>query len=424
MSLIKNSLWNLAGYAIPSLIAVPALGLLARHLGVERFGIFTLALAIVGYASIFDAGLTRAVVREIAIYKKDKNEINNIISSSSVCVAILGIIGAATIILCSDTIVLMLKVSTQYYSEVHLSIKILGLTLPFFLLTQVWCSILEGYERFGTLNIQKSVSSSLLMGLPALFVILLHSSLVYAIVGLLVGRLCSLIIIFYVCRGSIISAGWRVKKKTLLRMIGFGGWITVSNIISPVMAYFDRFVLSYFLGAGTVALYTVPSEAISRLTIFPGALARTVFPRLSQADSFDFYYHIYTRSQRIMLVLCLPIVLVGVFFSTPILTLWMGAEYAGEPSVILNILLVGFLFNSLAQIPFCSIQAFGKAKVTALIHLLEVVPYFLLFYFLMINYSFVGAAIAWSVRMFFDYLVLMCSNKYLMKKRNGHMTFK
>ncbi|RYL03027.1 hypothetical protein EOL07_25580, partial [Citrobacter freundii] len=35
MSLIKNSFYNLAGFAIPTLIAVPALGYLARVIGVE-----------------------------------------------------------------------------------------------------------------------------------------------------------------------------------------------------------------------------------------------------------------------------------------------------------------------------------------------------------------------------------------------------
>lgn len=77
MSLIKNSFLNIVGYVVPTLVAIPALGYLARSLGAERFGIFTLAMALVGYAGIFDAGMTRAVIREIAIYRNDfleKNE--------------------------------------------------------------------------------------------------------------------------------------------------------------------------------------------------------------------------------------------------------------------------------------------------------------------------------------------------------------
>lgn len=42
-------------------------GFIARSLGLEKFGLFTLAYALVGYAGIFDMGLSRAVIRAIAI---------------------------------------------------------------------------------------------------------------------------------------------------------------------------------------------------------------------------------------------------------------------------------------------------------------------------------------------------------------------
>ncbi|HDV3897951.1 TPA: oligosaccharide flippase family protein, partial [Escherichia coli] len=70
MSLIRNSFYNIAGFAVPTLVAVPALGILARLLGPENFGLFTLAFALIGYASIFDAGISRAVIREISLYRE------------------------------------------------------------------------------------------------------------------------------------------------------------------------------------------------------------------------------------------------------------------------------------------------------------------------------------------------------------------
>lgn len=74
MSIIKNSVWNLFGYAIPTLIAIPSLGFLARGLGPEGFGVYTIAIALVGYAGIFDVGLTRSVIREIAIHRDNHHE--------------------------------------------------------------------------------------------------------------------------------------------------------------------------------------------------------------------------------------------------------------------------------------------------------------------------------------------------------------
>ena len=67
MSIIKNSIWNLVGYVIPSLVAIPALGYMAHKLGPELFGIYTIAIAVVGYAGIFDMGLTRGKLLFIEI---------------------------------------------------------------------------------------------------------------------------------------------------------------------------------------------------------------------------------------------------------------------------------------------------------------------------------------------------------------------
>jgi len=94
MSLIKNSIYNIAGFAIPTIIAIPALGVLARQLGLENFGLFTLAFAVVGYASIFDGGLTRAVIREIAIFRDDLEKQKQIFSTASIVVLILGLIAS------------------------------------------------------------------------------------------------------------------------------------------------------------------------------------------------------------------------------------------------------------------------------------------------------------------------------------------
>ncbi|EOS1484615.1 oligosaccharide flippase family protein, partial [Escherichia coli] len=91
-TLIRNSILNLSGYIIPTLVAIPALGYMARELGPELFGVYTLAMALVGYASVFDFGLTRAIIREIAIYRDDIVEKRKIISTSTVFLTVIGFV--------------------------------------------------------------------------------------------------------------------------------------------------------------------------------------------------------------------------------------------------------------------------------------------------------------------------------------------
>jgi len=406
MSIIKNSIWNIGGYIIPAIVTVPALGIMGRYLGAELFGVFTLALAVVGYASIFDAGLTRAVIREISIFREDHHERLRIISTSTTIILILGLFAASLLFFFSDSITTILKISEILHSEVNGSLKILSLSIPLFLITQIWLSILEGEEKFAILNIYKTITGTCIALLPALFTII-NPTLQFAIIGLVLSRFICFVLTLFLCWKDITSAKLSIHRETIKRLFMFGGWITVSNIISPVMAYFDRFIVSNQLGAQNVAFYTAPSEIISRLSIIPGAFARALFPRLSFSASTVDRRKNKKLINLLLLLICLPVVIIGSLLAERVMVLWMGNSFSGKPGIVLIILLLGFLFNSLAQVPFASIQARGYAKLTAFVHMGELIPYLVLLFYLINSYGVIGAAIAWSIRMLVDYIALI-----------------
>ena len=204
MSIIKNSIWNLIGYVIPSLIAIPALGYMARKLGPELFGIYTIAIAVVGYAGIFDMGLTRAITREIAIYRTNWDERKKIVASATLFLLTLSILGGFIVLIFSSSIVHFLNISATDFSDINNSFKLLAFSIPLFLLNQLWIAILEGDEKFKVVNIQKSFSSTFIAGMPALFVIY-NGTLLSAVAGLVVSRIISLLIAFVLVRKEIMQ---------------------------------------------------------------------------------------------------------------------------------------------------------------------------------------------------------------------------
>ena len=402
MSIAKNSFFNVAGYLIPGLLSIPILGYMARELGIEEFGLFTLILSIVGYASIFDIGITRSVIREIAIYKHNKKEVIKILSTSTLIILLLGILAAFLIIIFNIQITNLLKVSANIKEEFNLCLIIMSLSIPFFLVTQVWCSLLEGKEEFLKLNIYKSISSTLVILLPAIG-LFWGQSLTYVIIGLLISRIIAMLLIFKFCKGYRFVITF--DKLVFNRLITFGGWIAISNIISPIMSYFDRFILANRMGSDVVGFYTGPSEAIARIGIFPSAIARTIFPMLSsnQMDSFK----IKKISYVLIIISVVPFALFFAGFAEEILSLWLGDSFALKSSSVFQILILGLVFNSVAQVPFASIQASGNSKATALLHLIECLPYLVLLWWLIAHYGIVGAAWAWTIRMLIDMILLI-----------------
>lgn len=420
MAILKNSLFNLTGILLPTVFSIPAIGYMARELGTEFFGIYTIALALVGYASIFDVGLTRALVREVSINRDNQYLLDKVISTATVVVFCISLIGSSTMFLNAGHIVNWLNVSKLHYDEACSAISILSFTIPLFLLNQIWLAIPEGKENFKFLNLQRILSSILTAILPALF-IFYNNNLISAMQGLALGRVLSLIFCYLSLRHDINRSGILFDKASLIRLIGFGGWITVSNTISPVMVYFDRFIVSNIMGAKNVAFYTAPAEAIMRLSMLPGALAKAIFPSLSRVKSKSDYSADMRLSYIIMSIALLPLVVFVFCMSKWLMVTWMGDDYGGVASLILKILIVGYFFNSLAQIPFTSIQALGKAKVTAFIHVCEVIPYLVFLYFCVIHYGIVGAAIAWTIRVAIDCILLFIVNYTISKKLSFRM---
>lgn len=400
--IIKNTVLNAAGLVIPGLLFIPAAAYLARTLGVEQFGLLLLMYAMLGYSGIFDAGMTRAVIRKIA-QSKTKDEDDFIMGTALGAVLVISAIPVFLVLFFSDDIAVWLKVSENYTADTVAGLKLLALVVPLFLITVVAFSYLEGKEEFLKLSFYKVITGAVMATAPAIAVYN-DASLVSAVLGLLGARIFTAILAIFSLNMSIGIRNLKFDKKVLIDLVTFGGWISLSNIISPVMVYMDRFILSNSVGAASVAFYNAPSDLIEKISVLPGALARTIFPLFSRLGShIEYEKKIYFGLVIVLLILLAPLFLMA----ESIMDLWLGEPYGLQSSFILKILIIGFFFNALAQIPFAAIQAKGHSRFTALLHLTEVAPYLLLLFYLVDILGLVGAAYAWAARVIIDFFCLL-----------------
>ena len=400
--IIKNTVLNAAGLVIPGLLFIPAAAYLARTLGVEQFGLLLLMYAMLGYSGIFDAGMTRAVIRKIA-QSKTKDEDDFIMGTALGAVLVISAIPVFLVLFFSDDIAVWLKVSENYTADTVAGLKLLALVVPFFLITVVAFSYLEGKEEFLKLSFYKVITGAVMATAPAIAVYN-DASLVSAVLGLLGARIFTAILAIFSLNMSIGIRNLKFDKKVLIDLVTFGGWISLSNIISPVMVYMDRFILSNSVGAASVAFYNAPSDLIEKISVLPGALARTIFPLFSRLGShIEYEKKIYFGLVIVLIILLAPLFLMA----ESIMDLWLGEPYGLQSSFILKILIIGFFFNALAQIPFAAIQAKGHSRFTALLHLTEVAPYLLLLFYLVDILGLVGAAYAWAARVIIDFFCLL-----------------
>ena len=94
--LARNTIWNLIGEAAPLLVAVIAVPFLVRGLGTDRFGVLMIVWMLIGYLSLFDLGVGRALTNLVAqkLGRGEEASLPPLIWTANILMLAAGIVGA------------------------------------------------------------------------------------------------------------------------------------------------------------------------------------------------------------------------------------------------------------------------------------------------------------------------------------------
>ena len=418
--IVRNSLLNFSGQLIPLIVGAVAIPFVIRGLGVENFGILSLAWMLLGYFTVFDLGMGRATTKFISeeIRNGSAGNLRDIFWKSCWINLFLGlgggiIIGSLSTVLAEK----IFKITPALTHEANIAFTILASSCPLVLVSLTFRGTLEAAQRFEYINVVAIIASSLNYVLPLVGI---YAGLgVRGIVFLLmIARLCSALSYFFLCLKVFPELRKNIpfNLKRTRRMLLYGGWVSVSNIVNPILIYLDRFLIGSIISMAAVAYYTAPYEMVSRVSILPTSLAMTLFPSFSaiRSDEREGLTSLCVRSTKALFLLMGILVAVLIFLANDILRLWLGSQFADISTTLVQILLVGILMNSLAQIPYALIQGLGRPDITAKLHLIELVFYIPMALFFVKTMGLVGGAIACTIRVSVDSILLfIASTKFI-----------
>jgi O-antigen/teichoic acid export membrane protein len=428
--LARNTVWNLLGLLTPMAVGVVTIPPLIRGLGVARFGVLSLAWIVIGYFSLFDLGIGRALTKLVAdrLAANEEHSIPSLAWTSLLLMLLLGGIGGLLMAgIASWLVHSALKVPAELQSETSRSFYLLALSTPVVTVTSGLRGILEALQRFRMLNLIR-IPMSLFSFLGPFLVLPFSHSLVPVISVLVVGRLIGIVAHLLTCFHAMpaLRHNFILERSVVAPVVKFGGWMTVSNIIGPVMLYMDRFLIGALLSVGAVAYYTAPFDMVTRLWIIPGALVSVLFPAFAVTLAQDPTRTglLLRRGTKYAFLAVFPVVLVINTLAPEGLRLWLGEAFAQNSGSVLRWLAAGVFVNSLAQAPFVLIQSAGRADITAKLHLAEL-PFYLVAVWLLTRWLGIeGTAIAWAGRSSLDaLLVCFLAHRLLPSKSRFLPTF-
>lgn len=410
--LVRSMVWNFTGLLAPLLVGLISIPLLIDGMGKERFGLLAIIWMGVGYFSLFDMGMGRALTKLVSerLGSGKQGDMGSLLWSALFLILAFGSLGAALLLWGAGPLIReIFNVPASLEDEAVLAFRVLSLGLPLVVVTAALVGILEAHQRFGRIMAVRVPMGVLTFLLP-LITLQFSPSLVWATCAILGARVLASGVYFWMAAGSRPEllrperpVGWLIKA-----LFSFGGWLTVTNVIGPLMVYFDRFLIGALLSMTAVTFYVTPYEVLSRVQLVSVAVMGVLFPAMAAAIVSDRERlgRLFHTGVSALFILMLPITALFFFFAPEGLGVWLGPEFMEQSTVVVKWLALGWLINVLAQGPFTLLQSGGRPDLVAKAHLVELLPYSALLWLMTDHFGIAGTAAAWALRVMFDTMLL------------------
>ncbi|MBU2559461.1 flippase [archaeon] len=379
-------------------LAVRVLGYLyrvlaGRMLTTAEFGILNLALPIQYMIIILSSsGIAPAISKFVSEYEAggEYKKRDGVISSSLLFYTLIGIALGILFYLAAPYI------GTYIFNEERaiVPLKIASIALPFGMLVAVYTGIFQGFKRMeymgGTLVIEQ-----VLRVVFAVLLLSVSATAINAIIGSTLGFIVVLPIAYLLFK----KLGLKISQPSFdefKRIFKFSLPVSATALAAFVLAYIDILLLGYFMSAEDVGIYSAASPTSRLVMAFSAALYAVMLPSISETvakkDSVQLRGYI-SYAYKLSIVILLPVTLVSILLSGPIITVLFGSRYLAAVAPF-EILVVGTAFLGIFTLNSSIFQGAGRPGITMAILISTAVLDGVLNWVLIPRFEIVGAALA------------------------------
>jgi O-antigen/teichoic acid export membrane protein len=410
--LAKNTLFTTASQVAIVAVQIAAVPVLIHQLGTARFGVLSLAWVVIGYASLFDLGLGRALTKLTAerLGAGVEHEIPRLFWTAMTLLGVLGLVAATVVAALSPWLVEgVLNIPEDLESESLITLLMLAGSIPFVLVSAALRGNLEARQRFDLTNAIAVPLSFLSYFGPVVTVSLMSRNLAVAVSALVLSRVlaCGVTLVLCLRVDPALRSDRGFSRPLAGALFRFGGWVTASSVLAPLLGALDRFVVGALLSVRAVAYYATPFEAVRQLRVVSGGFSTVLFPAFAATAGSDRARAevLFRRGTRGALLALFPVAFACVLFAPEILEVWVGEEFARNSAGVMQWLAAGILLNTVAMVAFAMVQSV-RPDLIVKIYLVELPLYLLAFYGLIGAFGIDGAAMAWTGRVSVDAALL------------------
>ena len=237
--------------------------------------------ALVGYTGFLDFGLSRASANALAkMHTAPQAERARVMATTLVINFTLGVFGGCGLYLPPGWLLAhFISAPAELRPEIARALPWIAAMIPATLVSGVCVGALESRERFAAANGLQILSTTIGQVVPAILALTIGPSLVVVVPGIASAGIAGALAAYafaYRQEGPLRFSDFDRKRATVL--LSYGGWVTVSSIIGPILTSADQMLIGAQLGVAAVAHYAIAMTLVLRSQIVPAALARPPVP--------------------------------------------------------------------------------------------------------------------------------------------------
>ena len=405
-SVFYNSLLTVVRQVLSAIFGLCAMVLIARVLGNEGQGQYTLAILLPTLLfTFFNSGISISTVYFIG-QDKFKDEV---VYSTNLLISIV-------LSLVSIVIGLVIIFFFKHYFFESLSSMLLLSTLfiiPILFVQRNLQTIFQAKENFHAYNIVTVLNQLGLFIFSVLFVWVLKLGIYGAVLSFGLSQLLMLVVLIYFLNSSY-NFFWpnQISLNYAFESFKFGLKGHISNVISFINYRVDIFLIAFFVDDTAVGVYSVAVLLAERIWLISQSVSSVLYARVSNLKN-DLERDRFTSfASRMVLFITFIGALIIALCSDWIFNIFFGPDYIGSIKPFL-LMLPGIVLFSLSKVIGNDFTGRGFPEINTYIALVISIVNVILNVYLIPMYGIIGAALSTSISYILDVIIksyIFCTN--------------
>ena len=363
----RNVIFNWIGTIANMAVGFFLSPFILHRLGNVAYGVWVLAVSVVGYLGLLDLGMQTSVLRFVS-QGHTKQDHHGASEATSAALWVRLQISALALVLSGGLAAIfphVFKVPPELASDARKAIVIIGMTTAITMSFGVVGGIISALNRYDLQN-YVGLGQTLVRVVTIVAVLRSGHGIVAIALCELIAALVGKLVQVWVARRLYPELRIRLtvpKKETLKKIWSYSAYTFLVTIAVQLVYQTDNLVVGAFVSTAAVTFYAIANSLCRYASQVISAMAGTFMPAASTyeaAGDTASLLMLYKNGTRAMILVSLPMMITLILRGSSFIGLWMGPQYSHSSGTVLVILSIPLFFAFANQTP--AAIAFGMEK--------------------------------------------------------------